>query len=80
LTGVTVLLPIDLAANLCDVTVDVLVSESEDGTSPCAASSNSDAVVTTEDGGPVAQEGLVNVNVTASSSKRRSRSPPTSVT
>jgi hypothetical protein len=57
-------LPIDLAANLCDVTVDVLVGELEDGSSPCEASSNSDAVVTTEDGGPVAQEGLVNVNVT----------------
>ena len=64
LTGVTAQLPIDLAANLCDVTVDVLVSELEDGSAPCEASSNADAVVTTEDGGPVAQEGLVNVNVT----------------
>ena len=64
LTGVTAQLPIDLAANLCDVTVDVLVSELDDGSSPCEASSNADAVVTTEDGGPVAQEGLVNVNVT----------------
>jgi hypothetical protein len=57
-------LPIDLAANLCDVTVDVLVNELSDGSAPCEASSNADAVVTTEDGGPVAQEGLVNVNVT----------------
>ena len=64
LTGVTAQLPIDLAANLCDVTVDVLVSELDDGSAPCNASSNADAVVTTEDGGPVAQEGLVNVNVT----------------
>jgi hypothetical protein len=64
LTGVTAQLPIDLAANLCDVTVDVLVSELDDGSAPCEASSNADAVVTTEDGGPVAQEGLVNVNVT----------------
>jgi hypothetical protein len=64
LTGVTAQLPIDLAANLCDVAVDVLVSELEDGSAPCEASSNADAVVTTEDGGPVAQEGLVNVNVT----------------
>ena len=57
-------LPIALAADLCDVTVDVLVNELSDGSSPCEASSNSDAVVTTEDGGPVAQDGLVNVNVT----------------
>jgi hypothetical protein len=64
LTGVTAQLPIDLAANLCDVTVDVLVSELDDGSSPCEASSNADAAVTTEDGGPVSQEGLVNVNVT----------------
>ncbi len=64
LTGVTVQLPIALAADLCDVTVDVLVNELSDGSSPCNASSNADAVVTTEDGGPVAQEGLVNVNVT----------------
>jgi hypothetical protein len=64
LTGVTVQLPIALAANLCDVEVAALVSELEDGSAPCNASSNSDATVTTEDGGPVSQEGLVNVNVT----------------
>ncbi len=64
LTGVTVQLPIALAADVCDVTVDVLVNELSDGSSPCEASSNADAVVTTEDGGPVAQEGLVNVNLT----------------
>jgi hypothetical protein len=63
LTGVTVQLPIALAANLCDVEVAALVSELEDGSAPCNASSNSDAAVTTEDGGPVAQDGLVNVNV-----------------
>jgi hypothetical protein len=64
LTGVTVQLPIALAANLCDVEVAVLVDELSDGSAPCNASSNSDAVVATQDGGPVAQEGLVNVNVT----------------
>jgi len=64
LTGVTVQLPIALAADLCDVTVDVLVNELDDGSAPCDASSNSDAAVTTQDGGPVAQDGLVNVNVT----------------
>ena len=55
-TGVTVQLPIAIAADLCDVTVDVLVNELSDGSAPCNASSNADALVTTEDGGPVAQE------------------------
>jgi hypothetical protein len=64
LTGVTVQLPIALAADVCDVEVAVLVNELSDGSAPCTASSNSDAVVTTEDGGPVAQDGLVNVNLT----------------
>jgi len=64
LTGVTVQLPIALAANLCDVTVAVLVEELSDGSSPCTANSNADAVVATQDGGPVEQDGLVNVNVT----------------
>jgi hypothetical protein len=64
LTGVTAQLPIALAANLCDVEVAVLVDGLSDGSAPCDASSNADAVVATEDGGPVAQEGLVNVNVT----------------
>jgi hypothetical protein len=64
LTGVTVQLPVALAANLCDVTVGVLVEELSDGSSPCTASSNADAVVETQDGGPVEQDGLVNVNVT----------------
>ena len=64
LTGVTVQLPIGLAANLCDVEVAVLVDELSDGSAPCNASSNPEAVVATEDGGPVSQDGLVNVNVT----------------
>ena len=64
LTGVTVQLPVALAANVCDVAVGVLVEELSDGSSPCNASSNSDAVVETQDGGPVEQDGLVNVNVT----------------
>jgi hypothetical protein len=42
----------------------VLVTELSDGSAPCNASSNSDALVTTQDGGPVEQDGLVNVNIT----------------
>ncbi len=41
-----------------------MVNELDDGSAPCDASSNSDAVVATQDGGPVAQDGPVNVNVT----------------
>jgi hypothetical protein len=64
LTGITVQLPIALAANVCDVNVAVLVDELTDGSAPCNASSNPEAVVATEDGGPVSQDGLVNVNLT----------------
>jgi hypothetical protein len=53
-----------VAANVCDLNVAVLVSELTDGSAPCTASADPDAVVRTEDGGPVNQQGLVNVNVT----------------
>jgi hypothetical protein len=64
LTDVTVQIPIALAANVCDVNVAVLVSELNDGSAPCEASADPTATVETEDGGPVTQRGLVNVNVT----------------
>jgi hypothetical protein len=64
LTDVTVQVPIALAANVCDVNVAVLVDELNDGAAPCEASADPDAMVETQDGGPVEQRGLVNVNVT----------------
>jgi len=64
LTDVTVQAPIALAANVCDVNVAVLVSELIDGSAPCDASADPTAQVTSDDGGPVTQSGLVNVNIT----------------
>jgi hypothetical protein len=64
LTDVTAQVPVAVAANVCDLNVAVLVSELTDGSAPCTASADPDAVVETEDGGPVTQRGLVNVNVT----------------
>lgn len=64
LTGTTVQLPIALAASVCDLEVAVLVEDLSDGAAACPASSESNAQVATQDGGPVDQEGLVNVNIT----------------
>jgi hypothetical protein len=64
LTDVTVQVPVALAANVCDVNVAVLVNELTDGSAPCTASADPDATVETQDGGPVTQRGLVNVNIT----------------
>jgi hypothetical protein len=62
---VTVQVPIAVAANICDVTVAVLVSDlRDDGSAVCDAFAESDATVTPrERGGPVVQEGLINVNI-----------------
>jgi hypothetical protein len=61
---VTVQVPIAVAANICDVTVAVLVSDLGDGSAVCDAFAESDATVTPgSPGGPVVQEGLINVNI-----------------
>lgn len=62
---VTVQVPIAIAANVCDVTVAVLVSDLRDGSAVCDAFAESDATVTPAPpgGGPVVQEGLINVNI-----------------
>ena len=62
-SDVGVQIPVSLAANICDVSVAVLVANLIDGAAPCDASSVSGAGITTPDGGPVNQRGLVNVNV-----------------
>lgn len=66
LQDVTVAIPIALAANVCDVNVAVLVGALEDtGATDCDASAGSDSDITLgEGGGPVSQNGLINVNVT----------------
>jgi hypothetical protein len=61
---VTIQVPIAVAANICDVTVAVLVSDLRDGSAVCDAFAESDATVTpAEPGGPTFQEGLINVNI-----------------
>jgi hypothetical protein len=64
LTDVTVAVPIAVAANVCDVNVAVLVGSLSDGSAPCSASADPTSEITTSDGGPVTQQGLVNVNIT----------------
>ena len=64
LTGTSVQVPVALAATVCDLEVAVLVDDLSDGAAPCPASSESNAEITTPDGGPVEQDGLVNVNIT----------------
>src|SRR5262245_36098143 len=64
LTDVSGQVPVALEANVCDLNVAVLVDELTDGTAPCTASADPSSVVTIQDGGPVRQRGLVNVNVT----------------
>jgi hypothetical protein len=57
--------PVAIAANICDVTVAVLVSDLEDGSATCDALAMSGATVTPRTGGgpPTTQEGLINVNL-----------------
>jgi hypothetical protein len=61
----TILVPIAIAANVCDVTVAVLASDLEDGTATCDAFAESDATVTrpTDNSRQTRQNGLINVNV-----------------
>jgi hypothetical protein len=64
ISDVTLQLPIAIAANVCDVNVNVLAEQIRDGGAECDADATSDAVI---DGGEdceaPTQEGLVNVNI-----------------
>jgi hypothetical protein len=61
----TILVPIAIAANVCDVTVAILASDLEDGSVTCDALAASDATVTepTNNSRATRQTGLVNVNI-----------------
>jgi hypothetical protein len=52
-TDVVVQAPISVVANVCDVTVAVLVSRLQDGASPCDATGTAEAITATEPGPPV---------------------------
>ena len=57
--------PVSIAANVCDVTVAVLVSDLRDGMADCDALSTAtaDATVTPRGPGSTRQDGLINVNL-----------------
>jgi hypothetical protein len=55
--------PVAVAANICDVSVAVLVSQLRDGAADCAATGDADAITPSGDGAPPRQQGLVNVNL-----------------
>jgi hypothetical protein len=61
----TILVPVALAANVCDVTVAVLVADLQDGSATCNALATSNATVTepTNNSRETRQNGLINVNV-----------------
>jgi hypothetical protein len=60
---VTVQLPVAVAANVCDVNVNVLARQLRGGGATCDAAAESDAEDGGSDSGPVTQNGLVNVNL-----------------
>jgi hypothetical protein len=62
-SGVLVQLPIAVAANVCDVAVNVLAEQLREGDVVCDATTDSDAVFENDNGDAPQQEGLVNVNV-----------------
>jgi hypothetical protein len=61
----TILVPIAVAANICDVTVAVLAADLQDGSATCDALAESNATVTepTNNSRKTRQNGLINVNV-----------------
>ena len=62
---VTIQVPIAIAANLCDINVNVLAQQERNGGAECTATATSIATPGTggNGGGPTMQEGLVNVNL-----------------
>jgi hypothetical protein len=62
-SGVDVLVPVALAANLCDINVGVLARQEREGGAACTATADSIASRGSGQGGRTEQDGLVNVNV-----------------
>ena len=63
-SGVDVLVPVALAANLCDINVNILSRAAREGGAACTATADSLASNGSGRGGRTEQDGLVNVNVT----------------
>ena len=63
LEGIDIGVPIAVAANICDLDVNVLADVRQQGGTACVADAESGAVFGPGRGGNARQEGLVNVNV-----------------
>src|SRR5688500_4219360 len=63
LEGIDIGVPIAVAANICDLDVNVLADVRQEGGTACVADAESDAVFGPNRSGSARQEGLVNVNV-----------------
>jgi hypothetical protein len=63
LQGIDIAVPISVAANICDVKVNVLADARETGDVLCRAEADSGAVFGPGGSGNTQQRGLVNVNV-----------------
>ena len=63
LENIDIGVPISVAANICDLDVNVLADIREAGGTACVADAESGAVFGPNRGGNARQEGLVNVNV-----------------
>jgi hypothetical protein len=65
-TDLNVQVPVAVAANICDVNANVLAEQADLGTATCTATADSIATngPRSGQGGPVQQDGLVNVNIT----------------
>jgi hypothetical protein len=63
ISGVDVLVPVALAANICDLNIGVLARLEREGGATCTATAESIATPGNGAGGPTNQDGLVNVNL-----------------
>jgi hypothetical protein len=63
-SDVAVQVPVSVAANVCDVTVAVLVSQINDDAAQCDADAESDATFAGSNRGPGVQSGLINLDLT----------------
>jgi hypothetical protein len=64
-TDVAVVVPVAVAANVCDLNVAVLVQDLQDDAADCQADADNNLEITQgpDTGGPAQQEGLVNLNL-----------------
>lgn len=62
-TDTTIQVPIAVAANICDVAVNVLSRQLRDGSAPCDAAADGQATRERDGNGKTRQRGLVNISL-----------------